>query len=79
MPACDSDENIMKKVSTLVFVFAVLFAGHAIAQTDPLPSWNDGTAKQAGMKFVGEAAQIPPAERIAVFDNDWNTIFAPKK
>jgi len=43
---------------------------------DLLPSWNDGTAKQAILKFVADATQsgtttsVPPAERIAVFDND---------
>lgn len=43
---------------------------------DPLPSWNDGVAKRAILGFVKETAQaggkafVPPAERIAVFDND---------
>jgi len=43
---------------------------------DPLPSWNDGTAKQALMDFVsrvttnGSSDFVSPAERIAVFDND---------
>jgi phosphoglycolate phosphatase-like HAD superfamily hydrolase len=46
------------------------------AQTDPLPSWNDGPAKQAIVKFVGgvtkedAATYVAPAERIATFDND---------
>ena len=44
--------------------------------TDPLPSWNDGPARQAIVAFVakvtreGTAGYVPPAERIAVFDND---------
>jgi phosphoglycolate phosphatase-like HAD superfamily hydrolase len=43
---------------------------------DALPSWNDGPAKQAIMSFVervtgeGSPEHVPPAERIAVFDND---------
>ena len=43
---------------------------------DPLPSWNDGAAKQAIEAFVarvttdGGAEFVPPNERIAVFDND---------
>jgi hypothetical protein len=43
---------------------------------DPLPSWNDGTSKQAIVAFVervtteGSADFVPPPERIAVFDND---------
>jgi len=44
--------------------------------TDPLPSWNDGAARQSIVAFVakvtreGTAGYVPPAERIAVFDND---------
>lgn len=37
---------------------------------DPLPSWLDGTSKRAILQFVERAQAIPPAERIAVFDND---------
>ena len=43
---------------------------------DPLPSWNDGTAKQAIVDFVEKVTKegspdfVPPAERIATFDND---------
>lgn len=45
-------------------------------QADPLPSWNDGDAKQAIVAFVDTVTKddspefVPPAERIAVFDND---------
>jgi hypothetical protein len=44
--------------------------------TDPLPSWNDTPTRQAIVRFVEEAAgdgrpgHVPPAERVAVFDND---------
>jgi phosphoglycolate phosphatase-like HAD superfamily hydrolase len=43
---------------------------------EPLPSWNDGAAKEAILAFVTRVATpggpdfVPPAERIAVFDND---------
>ena len=43
---------------------------------DPLPSWNDGPAKQAILAFIarvtkdGSPGFLPLAERIAVFDND---------
>ncbi len=43
---------------------------------DPLPSWNDGPARRAILDFVqrvttpGGADYVPPAERVAVFDND---------
>jgi len=46
------------------------------AAADPLPSWNDGAAKQAIVMFVvkvtteGSSDFVPPAERIATFDND---------
>jgi hypothetical protein len=45
-------------------------------QADPLPSWNDGPAKQAIVAFVKETTDqaspkfVPPAERIATFDQD---------
>lgn len=48
----------------------------AAVQADPLPSWNDTGPKQAIVDFVkrvtkeGGAEFVPPAERIAVFDND---------
>lgn len=43
---------------------------------DPLPSWNDGAAKQAILAFIAKMTKaesadfVPLAERIAVFDND---------
>jgi len=43
---------------------------------DPLPSWNDTAPKQAIIAFVEKVTKdgtpdfVPPAERIAVFDND---------
>ena len=46
------------------------------AALDPLPSWRDGPARQAIVDFVGAVTQVggpdyvPPAERIATFDND---------
>ena len=45
-------------------------------KADPLPSWNDGTAKQAIVTFVSNVTKegardfVPVAERIATFDND---------
>ena len=51
-------------------------AGPAGAQTDPLPSWNDGPAKGAILKFVRATTDssspdyLPPQERIATFDQD---------
>ena len=51
-------------------------AGTAGAQTDPLPSWNDGPAKDAILKFVRATTDssspnfVPPEERVAEFDQD---------
>jgi phosphoserine phosphatase len=58
-------------ISFLSLQFAVT-AGAA----DPLPSWNEGATKDAILDFVdcatkdGCSGHIPPAERVAVFDND---------
>jgi hypothetical protein len=60
----------------LIALYAVLaFGGQAFA-ADALPSWNDGPAKQAIVTFVkdtttqGSPKFVPPAERIATFDQD---------
>jgi hypothetical protein len=51
----------------------------AHAQTDPLPSWNDGAAKKAIVEFVkattdkGSPTFVVPEARIAVFDQDGTT------
>jgi phosphoglycolate phosphatase-like HAD superfamily hydrolase len=60
----------------LALCAALMLAGSVQAQTDPLASWNDGAAKRSIIQFVtkvttsGSADFVPPAERIAVFDND---------
>jgi hypothetical protein len=72
------------KSTCSVFTLARTFALGALltlglpaqAQTDPLPSWNDGAAKKAIVDFVkdtttpGSPKFVPPAERIATFDQD---------
>ena len=63
-------------VASLALGVCLFLSGLAGAQTDPLPSWNDGPAKQGIVKFVQAATDssspqhVPPAARIAVFDND---------
>ena len=60
-------------------VVALALGAPTLAQPDPLPSWNDGPAKQAIVDFVqatttpGRATFVPPAERIAAFDQDGTT------
>ena len=50
--------------------------GQSAAPADPLPSWNDGSAKKAIVEFVqatttqGGPRFVPTAERIATFDQD---------
>jgi phosphoglycolate phosphatase-like HAD superfamily hydrolase len=62
--------------SALVLCAALALRAVAQAQTDPLPSWNDGAAKKAVVDFVkatttqGDPKFVPPAERIATFDQD---------
>ncbi|MEP9316086.1 HAD family hydrolase [Pseudomonas sp. LABIM340] len=47
-----------------------------VRAADALPSWNDGPSRQAIVAFVEAVTReggkdfVPPAERIAVFDND---------
>ena len=59
---------------TLVALLAI--GARALAQTDPLPSWNDGPAKQAILDFVRATTDqasptfVPPGARIATFDQD---------
>ena len=64
-------ESIVTVITcTLVFLTTVVQAA------DPLPSWNDGKAKQAIIEFVekvtksGSPDLVDQPERIAVFDND---------
>ncbi|MFZ0257775.1 MAG: HAD family hydrolase [Gammaproteobacteria bacterium] len=71
----------MKTMNTRRF-FAAAFVGLAVLTStlaradDPLPSWNDTNTKNVIVTFVekvtteGSAQFVPPAERIATFDND---------
>jgi phosphoserine phosphatase len=51
-------------------------ADSALAQADPLPSWNDGAARSSITNFVARVTTqggpdfVPPDQRIATFDND---------
>lgn len=64
---------------TVLVAFAIIGSAPAGAQetrTSALPSWNDGGAKTSIVDFVARVIEeggtdfVPPAERIAVFDND---------
>ena len=74
----DSGINRRRALFTMAASLSLLFGPlkQAQAQNDPLPSWNDGATKQAITEFVARVTRqgspdfVPPAERIATFDND---------
>lgn len=67
------------RILALVSLIVLGAYAHAQTQTDPLPSWNDGPAKQAILAFVKETTTqgsnnfVDPVARIAVFDQDGTT------
>jgi phosphoglycolate phosphatase-like HAD superfamily hydrolase len=60
----------------VVAAVAALLAGGVARAADPLASWNAGAPKKAIIEFVAKVTRkgtpdfVPPAERIATFDND---------
>jgi phosphoserine phosphatase len=67
----------MRPLGRAIGAIALASAVAGVARAaDPLPSWNDGAAKRAIVAFVEQVTKpdgpgfVPPAERIAVFDND---------
>jgi hypothetical protein len=60
----------------LYVVLLLLVTSGAATAADPLASWQDGATKQAIVTFVEKVTKdgttdfVPPADRIAVFDND---------
>jgi hypothetical protein len=64
----------VKRALIAIVLFAV--ATFAYAQSDPLPSWNDGPHKRAILNFVADVTDESSADfvaipqRIATFDND---------
>ena len=75
MPIECLEEKRMKRV-TQIIAGGLLLLGMGGVFADVLPSWNSGTSRTAIIAFVDRitnpesADYIPPAERIAVFDND---------
>jgi hypothetical protein len=64
------------RACALATVACTTVACNPAAQSDPLPSWNDGAARTNIINFVEQATDsaraefVPANERIAVFDND---------
>lgn len=72
-----SDPMKSVKFAMLTVFLLILFSfSTALKGDDPLPSWNNGTAKQAIIDFVQKTTSkespefVPPDERIATFDQD---------
>jgi hypothetical protein len=67
-------KNSLARISLIAIICTTSLS--LFAQTDPLPSWNDGVNKKAIVAFVtkvtkeGSADFVPLTERIATFDND---------
>ena len=63
-------------LATAAFACILSLAPTISRAADPLPSWNDGKAKQSIIAFVEKVTKpgspdfVPIAERIATFDND---------
>ena len=68
--------RLVSRRAVLAALVVVSLAGSASAQTDPLPSWNEGATKKAITDFVarvttqGSPDFVPVDLRIATFDND---------
>ena len=69
----------MRRSSLSAFLLTLALSATQAPSTDaqtPLPSWNNGAAKQSILDFAGKVTKeglpdfVPPTERIAVFDND---------
>ncbi|UCE42051.1 MAG: haloacid dehalogenase-like hydrolase [Candidatus Aminicenantes bacterium] len=81
--------GIISKQFTSFLVFAAFISALACSNQpqatdfDPLPSWNEGVAKQQIIQFVEEVTNpdsskyVSPEQRIATFDND-GTLWAEK-
>jgi hypothetical protein len=65
-----------QKLFATALLASVAFTTTIARAQDPLPSWNDGKAKESITEFVTKVTKegspdfVPPNERIATFDND---------
>ncbi len=68
--------KVLQQRLKLLLASAFIFMAGTVIAADPLPSWNDGPAKQSIIDFVKATTEkrsesfVPEAERIATFDND---------
>lgn len=67
---------VLSVLSALSVLPALQRAAAQTQAADPLPSWNDGRAKQSILDFVAAVTRegsidfVHPSERVATFDND---------
>jgi len=62
--------SLLAAATTSAALLSVVVNSVAQGRGQPLPSWNDGPAKQAILDFVRTISQVPPEDRIATFDQD---------
>jgi phosphoglycolate phosphatase-like HAD superfamily hydrolase len=67
---------VERNVPIILCLVAVAIGASPALAADPLPSWREGTAKKSIVAFVAKVTKqggpdyVPPAARIATFDND---------
>jgi phosphoglycolate phosphatase-like HAD superfamily hydrolase len=69
------DPSWLRRRSSILVLARLISATQALAQNDPLPSWNDRAAKKTITEFVKVTATpgpkfVAPEARIATFDQD---------
>ncbi len=73
------DRRLANQKLTVTLCSILLFITCAAAQSDPLPSWNNGPAKKAILELVRVTTDssspkfVQPEQRIAAFDQDGTT------
>ncbi len=71
--------STLRPTRCFVLFVGLVLGAQAFPQSDPLPSWNEGPAKQAIVAFVkdtttpGSPKFVDPVARIATFDQDGTT------
>ena len=67
---------IRRLVLGVSLITLAVTASPSFAQSDPLPSWNDGASRRTILAFVSDVTKgggprfVPESDRFAVFDND---------
>jgi phosphoglycolate phosphatase-like HAD superfamily hydrolase len=69
--------RVTRRLTRTICLLLLLIAPRIVAaQSDPLPSWNDGVARQSIVSFIQTVTDraspqfVPVEQRIATFDND---------